>query len=343
MKHLDILNRATGTEWDQIVDSHPGATVFHSSAWARVVCETYGHNPCYIGLFRQNEPVALVPLIEVVSPFTGRRGVCLPFTDACGPLVFQEEAWPALQQELEQLAIGRRWRHVEVRGGEGFDSGADSNFFEHTLPLTTNPDHLLEQFSGATRGAIRQAIQNPLQIDIGTTINSMHEFYRLHARTRKKHGVPPQPFRFFAKIQQHLLQGQRGFVILARQGSRAVAGAVFLLQRSKAIYKFAASDPKLGRLRGNNLVLWEAIRHLISHGCDMLDFGRTSLQNEGLRRFKLSWGAKEHMIGYHRFDVARGAWIKPDVQEGALHKHVFRSLPLALNRFAGAMAYPHLD
>jgi len=282
-------------------------------------------------------------LIEVVSPFTGRRGVCLPFTDACGPLVFQEGASPTLQNELEKLARERRWRHVELRGGDNFDSTAASTFFGHILPLPPDPDDLLDQFSGATRGALRQSLQFGLNIEIVTSIDSVSEFYRLHTKTRKKHGVPPQPFRFFAKIQEHLLQTGRGFVILARNGTRTIAGATFLVCGSRAIYKFAASDPKLGRLRGNNLVLWEAIRHLTRLGCEFLDFGRTSPQNEGLRRFKLSWGAKEHMIGYHRFDVARGAWIQADLQDGDFHKHLFRSLPLAVNRLAGAVAYPHLD
>ena len=88
-----------------------------------------------------------------------------------------------------------------------------------------------------------------------------------------------------------MIQDGRGFVVLAREGSKAVAGAVFLLSGSTATYKFAASDPELETTPGKNLVLWEAIRHLTGYGCDLLDFGRTSPDNEGLRQLPSCPGA----------------------------------------------------
>ena len=43
-------------------------------------------------------------------------------------------------------------------------------------------------------------------------------------------------------------------------------------------------------LRPNNLVMWEGIKSLMQRGADTLHLGRTSMENEGLRRFKLSRG-----------------------------------------------------
>jgi lipid II:glycine glycyltransferase (peptidoglycan interpeptide bridge formation enzyme) len=193
------------------------------------------------------------------------------------------------------------------------------------------------------RDAIRQAGKNNLTVQVLTTAEAVRTFYRLHIRTRRKHGVPPQPFRFFDKIQRHLIGSGRGFVTLAWIGSRPVAGALFLRLGSKAVYKFAASDPHYARTRANNLVLWEAIRYLVRGGCELLDFGRTSLANQGLRRFKLSWGAEERMIPYYRFHGRSDLPSQTPRQENGAHNRLFRNLPLALNRLAGAMLYPHLD
>ena len=85
---VNVVDPTSDPDWDRLVASHPGSSFFHSAAWAKVLCKTYGHKPISLLLSRNGEPVALVPLLEVSSSFTGRRGVCLPFTDFCDPLFF---------------------------------------------------------------------------------------------------------------------------------------------------------------------------------------------------------------------------------------------------------------
>jgi hypothetical protein len=74
-----------------------------------------------------------------------------------------------------------------------------------------------------------------------------------------------------------------------------------------------------------------------------LHFGRTSLANEGLRRFKLTWGTQEEKIEYLKFDSVAGAWATGRDAASGFHTEVFSRLPLALNSLAGALIYPHLD
>src|SRR5438045_8572700 len=70
-----IINPLCERDWDNWITSHPEATVFHSSAWARVLSEAYGHRPCYLRILTHGEPLALVPLMEVGTLFTRRRGI----------------------------------------------------------------------------------------------------------------------------------------------------------------------------------------------------------------------------------------------------------------------------
>jgi hypothetical protein len=91
-------------------------------------------------------------------------------------------------------------------------------------------------------------------------------------------------------------------------------------------------------------VLWRAIEHLCAGGCELLDFGRTSLHNEGLRRFKLGWATDEHMITYRRFETRKSRWTAAaDRAPARLYGWMFRAMPVTLNRLAGAVLYPHLD
>ena len=127
-------------------------------------------------------------------------------------------------------------------------------------------------------------------------------------------------------------------------GAQTVAGAVFCCFGDRAMYKFAASDSAYARSRANNLVLWHAIKQLIQTGFKVLDFGRTSLANDGLRRFKLSWGAKEELITYVRLDSSSGRWTScRGDRHSDWYSHLSRHLPIRLNNLLGGMIYPHLD
>jgi hypothetical protein len=135
-----------------------------------------------------------------------------------------------------------------------------------------------------------------------------------------------------------------------------VAAAVFFHFGSKATYKFGASDERFQEVRGNNASMWAGIRQLASRGIRELDFGRTDGANEGLRRFKLSFGATEYPIHYWRYNLRRG-WsvthlstlypqpvvptLNPQPTSG-WHNHAFRAMPIWLSRAAGKLLYRHM-
>ena len=74
------------SSWDSRLAAHPSGSFFQGSAWARVLQDTYGHRPIYFCRLADQELVELLPVMEVTSRWTGRRGVSLPFTDFCPPL-----------------------------------------------------------------------------------------------------------------------------------------------------------------------------------------------------------------------------------------------------------------
>src|SRR5690242_11180914 len=79
------VNPLEDSSWDARLAATPGASFFHGTPWIRVLVDTYGFNPVF---FVQGDEAArsIVPLMEVDSWLTGRRGVALPFTDECAPL-----------------------------------------------------------------------------------------------------------------------------------------------------------------------------------------------------------------------------------------------------------------
>src|SRR6184192_2581106 len=113
---MRILDPIRDRGWDHVVALHREAGCFHTSAWAKVLHQTYSHQPFYLQFSRGHRLAALIPLMEVQSLFTGRRGVCLPFSDACEPLIFDAVAMGFVKDRLVRFAHERRWRYLEIRG-----------------------------------------------------------------------------------------------------------------------------------------------------------------------------------------------------------------------------------
>ena len=106
--------------------------------------------------------------------------------------------------------------------------------------------------------------------------------------------------------------------------NRPLAAAIFFKFGRHAIYKFGASDERLQELRANNLAMSEGIKNLAETGAEILHFGRTEKENEGLRRFKLSWGATEEEIRYARFEMGSDSWKVAHSTGSGLHKHAVK-------------------
>jgi hypothetical protein len=343
---MRILDPVNDPGWDHVVALHRDAGCFYTSAWAKVLYQTYNHQPFYLQFSRRRRLAALVPLMEVRSLFTGRRGVCLPFSDTCEPLIFDPEAVGLVRDHLVRFAQERRWKHLEIRGGKFFQGapGSATKFYGHTLDLRSGAEALISRFDGPVRRAIRKANKSGLTVEVSNTRKAMLDFYLLHIRTRRRHGLPPQPLPFFLNIAEEIMKADLGFVTLAKNRTVPVAAAVFFYSGEAALFKFGASDERSHELRGNNLVMWEGIKGLCKKGVRTLHFGRTSFDNDGLRRFKLGWDTKEETIDYFRLDPSGRQCLPPaQSQDSGLHKKVFGRLPLTFNRLAGSMIYPHLD
>ncbi len=340
---LEIINPLEYPGWDELLRSRD-CSFFHSSHWARVLHDSYGYRPSYFAVVSHGELTACIPVMEVRSILTGTRGVSLPFTDYCIPLVPAGFSLNDLFGNLVQYGIKSGWQSIEMRGGQMLPQGwpSSSHYFGHTLDLLPEDENLFPTFKDSTRRNIRKAQREGVTIIMSTASDGMEEFYRLNCLTRKAHGLPPQPLHFFRNIHDHVLSKGHGFIALARLKGNVVAGAVFFQFGKRALYKYGASDRRYLHVRPNDLVMWEAIRWCRSHGHTTLCFGRTEPENEGLRDFKLGWGTHESMIRYSKFDIQKDRFLERGSDGQGFPAAVFRRMPLPFLKFIGRALYRHV-
>jgi hypothetical protein len=341
---IQIINPITYPGWDDLLISRPGYTFFHSSEWAKVLQETYHYTPRYFTVFENRRLQALIPVMEVKSVLTGKRGVSIPFTDYSDPIIHNGISFKTLFDQLTRYGENHGWKSFELRGGHHLPmiSQTCSSYSRHILDLSKKTDEIFSSFRGNTRRNIKKAIKNGVKVAICHTLDSIQEFHRLNCMTRKRHGLPPQPFHFFKKVYEHIISENLGLVVLASHETPFIAGAVFFHFGENAFFKYGASDENFHHLRPNNLIMWEAIKWFSQNGYKSICFGRTRLENNGLRRFKSGWGGKERIERYFKYDIRKNEFIKDSLEIKNIYHHVFRKMPVPLLNIVGSLLYRHV-
>lgn len=313
-------------------------------SWQRVLKDTYSFKPrCLTHTTSSGDPL-LLPFTEVDSWLNGKRAVALPFLDDCPILDSQSPEYPELLTKLKEEGKKRGWKKIVLKGGRPSLPGIEAStvYYGHSIPLQRCEKELFASLRSSTRRAIRKAKKNGVVASIGTEESLVKEYYRLQCLTRKRHGLPPQTYSFFKNVHKHIIEAGKGLTIICRYQGLPIAGAIYFHHEHQAFYKFGASDMRFQHVRGNNLVMWTAIKHFAQQGYDELNLGRTSISNEGLRFFKASWAAKEEQVEYFCYDLKKDQFVGREELEGGWHNLVFQNLPIWASRIVGWALYKHM-
>src|SRR4051794_34504133 len=335
---VDVDDRA----WTDFVAGHPQASCFHQPAWLTTLSEAYGFR-ARVAVQRNPDGTLLAgaPLVEVRRPIGARRWSCLPFSDECAPLAAPGQSVADLLMGVDALRRARGVADLEVR--TGLDLAGTSTrqvAVTHALSLSATSDGAVPyRPKSSVRRHIATAARLGVHVDVaGSAADVTETYYRLHVQTRRRQGVPPQPRRYFRVLWKKMLEPGHGFVLIARHGGQAVAGAVYLLGGRTVTYKYGASDAAVWSLRPNHAVMAQAIAWAGAQGYTTFDFGRTDLDNSGLMQFKESWGARRRPLYYTSFSQLSAHHGGPPAMPG-LVTAVIRRSPTVVCRGLGELLY----
>jgi len=282
-----------------------------------------------------------LPLVEVRHLHGGRKWVSLPYTDYCPPLVSDKSEEEQLVIALGHASESAGARRVEVRAPLAGGSASGDVALRHVLALDGDPAAIYAGFHRSqVQRNIRRAEREGLTIRQATREQDLTgTFYQLHVRSRRRQGVPVQPRRFFRLLWERAIGTGLGSLLIVEASGQPVAAAVFLAWNRTMIYKFGASEARAWSLRPNHLLFWHAIRTACEQGYRWFDFGRTDVGHEGLRNFKLSWGAVEEPLVYGTLGGRPDLAPPAEGAAGRLLASAIRRGPLLLCRVAGEALY----
>jgi CelD/BcsL family acetyltransferase involved in cellulose biosynthesis len=344
---LDVyeLNPLSDSRWDELVQVHPRASVFHSANWLRALHAVYGYEPVVLTTCAPSQHLTggLV-FCRIRSWLTGRRLVSLPFSDHCEPLIDrQDELDSVLRQMKEQVKAGE-WKYLELRPLTYQPSyQAELSRFKtyqlHSLDLRVSEAQLFRNcHKDCVQRKIRRAERENLTYEEGHSESILQKFYELMVRTRKRQCLPPQPIGWFRGLIEAF--GKDLKIRVASKDGIAVAGILTLSHNRSMVYKYGCSDPEFNRFGGTALLFWRTIQEAKDSGCEELDMGRSDIENSGLIAFKEHWGAVGKSMSYWTYPprqaVPLSKWRKD------LVKRVVSAAPDLALKAVGTVLYKHV-
>ena len=344
---FEVLSPGKSSYWNQkLSTSHfsSSPTVFHSAEWGKVLFSTYKFKPCYFYILKEKYFQIAIPMFLIDLPFKKNKLVSLPFSDFCTPLSASEDYFNDLFQEIISYSSKHNIKYVEFTSDDNFFDQDNANYFfySHTLFLNKDEKELFNSLSSNTQRNIRKAINNDILVKRENDLGGLKKYYKMHCKTRKRLGLPPQPFSFFNSIYKNLIVNNLGDIFIAYLNDIYISGAIFLHSFGLVTYKFGASLYEFQNYRANNLLMWEAIKYYNKNGFISLNFGRTDEEHEGLRRFKLGFGTNETKVFSYKFDSRSGSFVKSNKTVSSKLNSFFRLLPIILLRLIGKIAYKYV-
>ncbi len=328
--------------WLQFASCHPRANIFHHPAWLKLMADCYGYTPWVLAVGEDTENLyGGLPIMQVGNRWTGRRWVSLPYTDYCCPLVNDEQSLCALTDRLVNLSQRPHTRRVELRW-EFVNHPAVQpcdQYVIHTIDLEPDFERVARGFDRVHRQNTRTAEKNQIEVRHGGALEDVREFYNLQVETRRRKGVPAQPWRYFELLQRSLMTRGWASVLLAYKEEECLAGLFLLHWNGSIIFKYAASSENTLNLRPNNLLFWSAIKWGCENGYRKLDMGRTDLDNTGLRRFKKGWGARETTLTYSMIATEPSSTKKSVTLVPHVMQTIIQRSPSWVCRLTGELLY----
>ena len=345
-----VVDPLKDNRWDQFVTAHDYGSIYHLSAWKKVIEQTYKYSPLYYVFEDQQGNIrGAMPFFLIRSWLTGARMVSLPFSDTCDPLLDTEADAETMVDCLKRELEDRGASYFQIRSFkngkilEDLNLQKDSYYESFVLRLSMDPLEIQKDFTKSARKAIRKAKKSGVNVRVSTAEEDLERFYYLNLRTRKRLGLPSQPYRLFQNIWKYMAPKKLAFLLIAECNGKIIAAGVFFSFKNIMYWKYTGSDVKFLNRRPIDALVWSGIELACKGGYKFFDFGRTSPDNQGLIRFKRKWGMKEIVIPYYYYPKIKGITsIEEKSIRYRLMTGIWRRVPMPLAKIAGGTLYKHL-
>lgn len=328
-------------EWSELAKSCPAATVYQRPNWLAALIRAYqfdlraatlrdgsGHLRAACLLARGKNPLA-------------PKWTSLPCSDSAPPLAEDEEARRQLLVKLAEAPIAARSR-LEIRGCAAPEPWKQANCFAEWRIDLDRPYKTIERaMAGNFRRQMNRGHESSLTVECDRGISGLKRFYRLMVGTRRRLGVPAQPWNFFRAVHESFAPGGNLEVWTVSRRNMTVAALVMLMDGEEIHYKWSARLDQTPP-GATHLLIGAAIEKY-ARQFRWMNLGRTDVRNTGLNRFKKEMGAEAFPMPYS-FLPEVPAQVSAEVLGDSMMmlSKIWRRLPLPVTQLLSSVLYRYL-
>jgi len=323
------------TAWDEYVLRHPQGTLFHLTAWKRVIEKAFGYRSHYLFLEEDGVVRGVLPLFLVSSPVQGRSLISTPFAVYGGACADDEQAARKLRAAACRIAEEQGVQYLELREQATIaDPGflTKDLYYAFDLEFPESVEELQKSFPRDTRYMIRKAQKIGLraQLDAG----QLDVFYDILAHSYHHLGTPVFPKRLFRIILDEFREDCELLTIWHQ--TKAVAAVLSFRFRDWILPYFGGSYLESRALAANNFMYWEVMKHGMETGAHFFDFGRSKL-GTGAYAFKTQWNMRQRALPYQFYLVRRKTMpnFSPANPKFGASIALWKAMPVGLTKMLG--------
>jgi CelD/BcsL family acetyltransferase involved in cellulose biosynthesis len=342
------IDPETRPGWDEFARKHPCGLIYHLAGWKRLLEGCFPHiRGTVLALMDGEEIRSALPLYEVRSWLLGNRLVSIPYATICDPLVSGIQDASVLLDAADALRRNRNSSFLEVRTFNTaplLHKRLSGCIFHkcHEIPLSEDPARVEKTFRANIRQRIRKTAKGTLRLRVGTSREDICSLYRLNLKTRKRLGLPPQPFSFFEALREIFAPEGKVEILSAERNGKAIAAVLLYKYKDRVSAEFTATDWTQIQFHPVHFLYWEAIRRACAEGFRVFDLGRTDPDNEGLLHFKDSWGTRIVNLSSFYYPRLRSNSRKREVMRSPIVHKIFRTAPALATVLMGKFCYAHM-
>ncbi|OCC14659.1 hypothetical protein DBT_1974 [Dissulfuribacter thermophilus] len=296
MIKLEKLEISASDEWDALVEQYPGATLFHTSFWCRVIEKTFGVKGYLLQFLDNGMTVGVVPVW--IRKKAGLTLVGSPLrqtaTHYCGPLLMDGITVSQILAALYNY-VSRELKadYIDITFPYSLDIAIDSSWKVSKpetliLSLDRTQEDLWKSFEGRARTAIRKAIKSGVNVHlIHNPEKELDTFYEMLEEVHRRHGRKPVfPKKFYESIFK--VNSEYASLYGAEYNGKWIAMAFILKYKNWMNYHSAGSLRAFRQLGANNLLQWEIIKDGLRAEYILYDLGGGS-GIHGIEKFKMAF------------------------------------------------------
>lgn len=313
-------------------------SVFHRPAWLQAIERGTRQRARGLVAEKGGAITGWLPLTEVHSPIFGRMLASSGFAVGGGVLAPREATALALCRAAEEYAERLSCPTIELRGGmvpRHWTSRTDSHCgFARALAVDDEAELLA--IPRKQRAEVRKGLEQDLEIVVGSTAENRAAHYAVYADSVRNLGTPVFPRGLFDAV----LDALDADVLTVRHRGEPVASVLSLYHDGAVLPYWGGGTHAARRLRANDRMYFELMRHARARSCARFDFGRSKTAS-GAYLFKKNWGFEPEPLSYSSWTLPGAARrdADPTSARHAARIALWKALPLPLaNRLGPAIA-----